>query len=250
MDSSSSARPDAGSKQNWRSLAKAMAQRFHVPIYTLDLRNHGTSPHSDTMTYVDMAEDVRRFIDDHHLSNLALVGHSLGGKVAMAVALDPTLRTGTLSHLVSVDMSPAAGPISPEFMEYARCMLDIEKAQVHSRHEADEMLQKVEPNLAVRQFLLTNLDRDRPGEPMRFRIPVASMMKSLGEVGKFPYINRRNLAICNAFFPSMRVVSMPTGHWCQSEDPALFQRLLHDFLVGRALPEWTPAGGGSGKAGV
>lgn len=105
-----------GSKQNWGSLAKGMANEFGVPVYTLDLRNHGSSPHADTMAYKDMAEDIARFFDDHNLSNMALVGHSMGGKAAMAMALDPALPEDRLTHLVVVDMSPAEGAISPEFM--------------------------------------------------------------------------------------------------------------------------------------
>lgn len=105
-----------GSKQNWRSLAKSMAKGFGVPIYTLDMRNHGSSPHSDSMTYLDMATDVKSFLQQKNLTNVTLVGHSMGGKVVMALALDPSLPENTVSHLISVDMSPAEGAISPEFM--------------------------------------------------------------------------------------------------------------------------------------
>ena len=105
-----------GSKQNWRALAKAMARDFGVPVYALDLRNHGESPHADSMVYRDMASDVHRFLEDHSLSDVALVGHSLGGKVMMTYALDPAYRPSRVSRLVSVDMSPAAGAISKEFM--------------------------------------------------------------------------------------------------------------------------------------
>lgn len=93
-----------------------MAKGFGVPIYTLDMRNHGSSPHSDDMTYAQMADDVKSFLQEQQLSNVTLVGHSMGGKVVMALALDPSLPESTLSHLVSVDMSPAEGAISPEFM--------------------------------------------------------------------------------------------------------------------------------------
>ncbi|WFD02235.1 ribonuclease III [Malassezia obtusa] len=128
-----------------------MAKDFGVPIYTLDLRNHGSSPHADSMTYTDMAEDVQRFFEDRSLTDCALIGHSLGGKVAMAMALSPERPSDMLSHLVSVDMSPAEGPISKEFMQYAHAMRDIEKAGVKQRSEADEILQKTEPSLPVRQ---------------------------------------------------------------------------------------------------
>ncbi|WFC95381.1 methionyl aminopeptidase [Malassezia brasiliensis] len=208
------------------------------------------------MSYTDMAADVKRFFADHKLKNHTLIGHSLGGKVAMAMALDPSLPSGTLSHLVSVDMSPAEGPISPEFMRYARTMLEIERANVKQRSEADEILQKVEPNLGVRQFLLTNLERGENG--MHFRIPVQTMIDSLEGIGLFPYalgkdgapperqwdgptlfvkgehskyINKHNVPVCQAFFPSMKLVELPTGHWVQSESPRAFLGCVREFLL-------------------
>lgn len=246
-----------GSKQNWRSLAKSMTKSFGVPVYTLDLRNHGMSPHAESMSYLDMASDVRKFFDDKNLSDMTLIGHSMGGKVVMAMALDPNLPDHMLSHLISVDMSPAEGPISPEFMEYARCMAEINKMNVKSRSEADKVLQKIEPTLSVRQFLLTNLERD--GDAMHFRIPVDILIRSLSEIGYFPYappkddsspperqwegrtlfvkgekskyINRRNLPLCKAYFPHMELTTMPTGHWCHAEKPNEFMRDVHNFLV-------------------
>lgn len=113
-----------GSKQNWRSLARRMAQRWRIPVYTLDLRNHGDSPHVDGMDYADMAGDVARFLRSQTLTHVLLVGHSMGGKVALATALslsdrdrrrDRDLPSSTLAGVVSIDMSPARGRLSSEF---------------------------------------------------------------------------------------------------------------------------------------
>lgn len=104
-----------GSKQNWRSLGRRMAQRWGVPVYTIDLRNHGESPHLDGMHYADMASDVVRFLGERQLQGSLLIGHSMGGKTALATALSPELSPGVLSGLVSVDMSPARGALSAEF---------------------------------------------------------------------------------------------------------------------------------------
>ncbi|GAA5982466.1 hypothetical protein JCM10908_006659 [Rhodotorula pacifica] len=146
-----------GSKQNWRSLAKGMAKRLDRDVITLDLRNHGHSPHRRECSYEDLAADVKAFIEEEEkLSDCVLVGHSMGGKVAMALALggcDP------ISKLVVVDISPAVGKISPEFQAYVTAMNQIQDAKVHSRKEADDLLQATESDLGVRQFLLTNLDR-------------------------------------------------------------------------------------------
>ncbi len=141
-----------GSKQNWRSLGRAMAKRFGVPVYALDLRNHGTSPHIAGLAYADMAADVLRFLQDHKLRNIMLIGHSMGGKVVQALALDPHLPKDALKCLVSVDIAAARGPISKEFEQYIDAMLEIQGAKLTTRAEADKMLSKTEPvsGLAVR----------------------------------------------------------------------------------------------------
>ncbi|CAO1636514.1 unnamed protein product [Sympodiomycopsis kandeliae] len=241
-----------GSKQNWRSLAKAMAKKFGVPVYALDMRNHGTSPHTpDGMSYYDMALDLIKFTKDHGLKDIALVGHSMGGKAVMSFALHPELPQGVLKYLVSVDMSPARGPLSKEFAQYIDSMVEIQEEGVTSRSQADEILQKVEPELSIRQFLLTNLHRPVSDEPWRFRIPVVTIKKHLSQIGDFPfeskdrtwqgktlfvkgenskYLNRKNRPACEAYFPNNQQVVLPTGHWVQAEKPAEFINVLDDFF--------------------
>jgi len=156
-------------------------------------------------------------------------------------------------------------------------MIKIDDMEVKTRSEADKELQKIEPvrlallttkDLAVRQFLLTNLERDEETGVMRFRIPVKTLLHCLEHIGRFPYappkdassapervwngptlfvkgehskyvalqranaryINRRNLPMCRAYFPSMELVTLPTGHWCQSEKPNEFMQELQTFL--------------------
>ncbi|GAA6021250.1 hypothetical protein JCM8202_001914, partial [Rhodotorula sphaerocarpa] len=174
-----------GSKQNWRSLAKGMAQRLGRDILTVDLRNHGHSPHRRECSYEDMAVDVKAFIEEQEkLHECILVGHSMGGKVAMAVAL---VGCDPISKLAVVDISPAVGKISPEFQAYIHAMQEIQDARVHSRKEADQLLQKTEPDLGIRQFLLTNLDRASPSDPYHFRVPLPFLQNAIDEIGAFPY---------------------------------------------------------------
>lgn len=247
-----------GSKQNWRSLAKAMAKEFAVPIYAVDLRNHGTSPHTqDGMSYSDMALDLLQFVTDHKLEKICLVGHSMGGKAVQAFALSPDLPEGVLEYLVSVDMSPAKGPLSKEFEQYIESMIEIEDAQVTSRAQADEMLQKVEGDLGIRQFLLTNLHRPSGQDHWTFRIPVKTIKKYLSQIGDFPYdppssteagarswqgktyfikgaksryLNRKNKPVCDALFPNAVHVTLDAGHWVQAEKPKEFISTLGIFF--------------------
>jgi pimeloyl-ACP methyl ester carboxylesterase len=136
-----------GSKQNWRSIAKALAQKVGLPVYALDLRNHGTSPHIDSLRYDEMAQDLMQFFKDHNIRQATLVGHSMGGKAVQSMALSKDLPSDYLSGLISVDMSPARGPLSTEFAQYIEAMIEIEDANCTSRQEADEILKKTEPEL-------------------------------------------------------------------------------------------------------
>ncbi|GAA6015187.1 hypothetical protein JCM10207_003635 [Rhodosporidiobolus poonsookiae] len=238
-----------GSKQNWRSLAKGMAQKLGREVFTLDLRNHGQSPHRRECSYEDLAGDVKAFIEtEHKLDECVVVGHSMGGKVSMALALggcDP------VSKLVVVDIAPGIGKISPEFRAYLDAMKEIDEAKVMSRKEADVILQKTEPDLGVRQFLLTNLDRAAPSDPYHFRLPLAYLSNAIDEIGHFPYvpgekvydkpalflkgskskyINSRNIPTIKQFFPNSQLETLETGHWVHAEKPKEFVELLDRFL--------------------
>ncbi|GAA6059669.1 hypothetical protein JCM10212_000056 [Sporobolomyces blumeae] len=238
-----------GSKQNWRSLAKGMAAKLGREVFTLDLRNHGHSPHVRECAYDDLAGDVKAFIEqEQKLDDCVVVGHSMGGKVAMALALG---GCDALSKLVVVDIAPGVGKISPEFQAYLDAMKEIDAAKVHSRKEADSILSKTEPDLGVRQFLLTNLDRAAPSDPYKFRLPLDFLHNAIGEMGAFPYapgekiydrpslflkgsrskyINKRNIPVISQFFPNSRIETLEAGHWVHAEKPKEFVELLDGFL--------------------
>lgn len=263
-----------GSKQNWRSLGRAMSTRFGVPVFALDLRNHGTSPHIDGLAYSDMAQDVIEFMSSRNLNNVGLIGHSMGGKVSMSVALHPGLPSGMVRNLISVDMSAKRGPLSPEFERYIDAMVEIRDKPCRSRNEADTILQATEPDLGVRQFLLTNLTRSPPGaETWSWRIPVDLIRKNIAQIGDFPYnppqasaeelaggddsapermwegetlfikgtkskyVNRRNIPTNQKYFPNSKLVHMETGHWCQAEKPNEFVQVVEEFLTGKTKDE-------------
>lgn len=267
-----------GSKQNWRSLGRAMSTRFGVPVFALDLRNHGTSPHIDGLAYADMAQDVIEFMSSRNLENVGLIGHSMGGKVSMSVALDPKLPSGMLRNLISVDMSAKRGPLSPEFERYIDAMVQIRDKPCYSRTEADQILQATEPDLGVRQFLLTNLTRNPPSaETWSWRIPVDLIRKNIAQIGDFPYnppnateeeitggnenaperkwdgetlfvkgtkskyVNRRNIPTNQKYFPNAKLIHMETGHWCQAEKPNEFVQVVEDFLTGKTKDEMQEA---------
>ncbi|KAF6759823.1 alpha/beta-hydrolase [Ephemerocybe angulata] len=213
-----------GSRRNWNSLGKAMAERSQRPIYRLDLRNHGTSPHAEPMNYSAMAEDVWDYIMRHELKKVTVLGHSMGGKVAMAMALgagrdEKKMPKDVLDKLIVVDITPRTASASPKFAAYIDTMLDIERNLVKTKKEADEMLQTVEKHAGTRAFLLTNLlpiDRNFP--KVEFRPPLDRSWdgKALfikGETSNYIKLPWCKTTYIDQFFPNNRLETLNAGHW-------------------------------------
>lgn len=241
-----------GSKRNWLSLSKAMSRDLQRPVYALDLRNHGSSPHVEPMDYTTMANDVLHFFRKHSLSNVSLIGHSMGGKVAMATALSPELPRDTLSNLIVVDIAPSrALSLSQEFTGYFEGMQKVEDAQVSTRQDAQSILMEYEKDPMIRAFLLTNL-LTTPNEPARFKVPLRIMENSLGDLADFPqgpggrtwkdgqvvaikgrkskYINKHNFPIMQGMFPGVVLEELDAGHWVHSEAPGEFLKTVYKYI--------------------
>lgn len=145
-------------------------------------------------------------------------------------------------------------------------MLAIEAAKCTTRAEADKILAETEPDLGVRQFLLTNLTRDPGAQHWSWRIPVRTIKKHIASIGDFPfdapslestgrpqrtwngetlfvkgtkskYVNRRNIPVNQAYFPNSKMITMPTGHWCQAEQPNEFIQHIASFINGSVRDE-------------
>ncbi|KAI0090360.1 Alpha/Beta hydrolase protein [Irpex rosettiformis] len=242
-----------GMKRNWASLAKAFARDLQRPVYALDLRNHGEAPHVRPMTYSAMAVDVLEFFRAHSLRNVSLLGHSMGGKVAMCVALDPDLQQDLLTHLIVADIAPSKGALSPEFQRYVEAMKKIEDSKVSTRQEAQQILTPYESDAMTRAFLLTNLlpaVHDHHHHALKFRVPIDIIGEAIPEIGNFPcepgeqawegptifikgtrskYINHHNIPIAEQFFPNMKLRTLDAGHWGMSDH--LFTCLFTERIV-------------------
>lgn len=142
-----------GSSRNWVSAGKSLADDYET--FALDLRNHGDSPHLDSMDFGELAGDVRAFLQEQGLARVHLLGHSLGGKVAMRVAMEtPEL----LESLVVVDIAPREYP--PYHQRDFDAMNALPLARLESRKDADAAMAEAVPDWGQRQFLLTNLGRE------------------------------------------------------------------------------------------
>ncbi|MGE0825976.1 MAG: alpha/beta fold hydrolase [Candidatus Binatia bacterium] len=231
-----------GSLENWRTLSKIFAQ--FCQVFALDQRNHGRSPHSNDFNYDVMVKDARVFLQQQQLSSVYLLGHSMGGKVAMQLAVS---YPDVVDRLIVVDIAPKVYP--PEHDDVFAALYALDLPNIRSRQEADNALAQHLPDLAVRQFLLKNLERTDSGT-FRWRINLDgihanyhAMLETFSTQGQFAkptlfirgersgYIRDRDVPSIKYFFPQAQLVTIPnTGHWVHAEAPQEFARVVGEFL--------------------
>lgn len=232
-----------GSMENLGALARPLAEQFSV--YSLDLPNHGRSPHSDQMTLGSMAEDVLAWMDREGLQQAHMLGHSLGGKIAMEVALQYPER---VKSLILVDIAPVSYPLHHN--DVFDGLLAVNPSQLESRSQADKQLQPFVPEIAVRSFLLKNLVKaPEGGFAWRMNLPVIHQQYEELITGNradasFPgrtlfikggnsnYIQQKHRDDIISRFPQASIKVVPeTGHWLHAEKPELVARLVQRFLT-------------------
>ncbi|ALO45214.1 alpha/beta fold hydrolase [Pseudohongiella spirulinae] len=235
-----------GSLTNWTWHSKKFAEHFSV--YALDLRNHGASPHADSMSYAQMSGDVLRFMDAHHIEKAHILGHSMGGKVAMQMALTAPQR---VDKLVVADIAPVQyGGERGEHDEIFEGMCALQLEILSSRADADKQLAEWVNDEIVRQFLLSNLVR-RAGDGFEWRINLPALKKCYPALRARPeahaafdgpvlfvrgdlsdYIQPQHKDEVLSLFPAAQIKTiMQTGHWLHAEKPDTFNRIVADFLL-------------------
>ncbi len=233
-----------GSLSNWNAIARRLADRFQV--FTLDLRNHGRSPHADSMTYPEMAQDIVDFMAQQGLASSHVIGHSMGGKVAMTLAL---LHPARVRKLLVLDIAPVKYPDRFSALLTALNQLDLDA--VKTRADADSQLARLIPASDVRTFLLQNLTRTAEGYRWRINLPVIT--RAMPEISNFPelagrtftgetlfvrggdsdYIQEQYLPDIHRYFPAARVVTVErASHWLHHEQPERVTEIITEFLLG------------------
>lgn len=236
-----------GSGRNWASVAKRLSKRY--TFYLVDMRNHGLSGHADRMTYGDLAGDVRALIDTLALKRFGLVGHSMGGKTAMTMALnDPR----DIRRLVIIDTAPVGDTdrYVGQFNNLLDAMLGLDLKAIKRRTDADRLLAATIPDDILRHWLLQNLFFSN-GQP-HWRANLASLRNQMDNIlGPLPVpdharfagetwfirgglsdrITRNTEVIINTLFANYRIETVDGGgHWPHSEAPenfiAIFERSL------------------------
>lgn len=233
-----------GSSKNWQSLARVFSQHFRV--YVLDLRNHGQSFHHQEMNYAVLADDVYRLFDHLGIDSCSLIGHSMGGKTAMLLALE---HPQIVSKLVVADIAPVV--YSHAHSHLIKPILGIKLDQVDSRSTIDKMLQRDIPDTLLRNFLLQNLE-GKAGQ-WRWKVNWPVIEEHMNHLTGFPnlppgwkiaittlfirgenseYIGNAGEVEIAAHFDNATIKTIRNaGHWLQAEQPEEFSQLALNFLL-------------------
>lgn len=231
-----------GSQDNWHTFAKG--QEGKRSVVALDLRNHGGSPHVEGMTYRDMAADVVEVLAALGIPACDLMGHSMGGKVAMVLALH---HPALIRRLLVVDIAPKAYP--PRHQALLQAMASMPLAELSSRKQADEWLTTTVKHPFERGFLLKNLGRAADGT-FYWQCNLADIARHYLKISGFPvtdlvspvpalfidggqsdYVQDTDLPLIRQYFPAAeRGTVGAAGHLPHVQTPAEFTTLVEGFL--------------------
>lgn len=231
-----------GVSNNWMGIVKRLQADYHLLLP--DLRNHGRSPQHAEMDYPAMAGDLLVLLDRLRLDSASLLGHSMGGKVAMWLALTQPER---VARLLVADIAPVNYP--HRFEAIFQGLQELPLAELTGRKSADLHLARQVPNPSVRQYLLQNLIKQPDGWQWRFNLPV--LRQSIDILAGFPaaegkgfagdalflhgersdYVKADHRDLIARLFPHARLRMLPgAGHWLYAEQPEAFSRAVQGFL--------------------
>ncbi|WP_235208170.1 alpha/beta fold hydrolase [Saccharicrinis fermentans] len=245
-----------GSSDNWLTIARLLGDEFR--IFIIDQRNHGQSPHCDEMSYTLMADDIKHFMLQQNLDKAIVMGHSMGGKTAMAFALqNPNL----VEKLVILDIAPKSyggfsnyAQITNDHRAIVDALLSIDPSQHHSRSSVDKALKDKIPNNMVRSFLLKNIGR-ADDKQLYWKLNIKAISDNLTKImdgldefdaaeefpaekavilirgAQSPYVQDEDMQQVRKYFPSAQLADIPdAGHWLHAEQPDIFIKTVKYFL--------------------
>lgn len=231
-----------GLADNWQTFAKQIsAEGFEV--FALDMRNHGSSPHTDEFNYTLMASDLKFFMQEHQLNNAVVLGHSMGGKTAMQFALSYPELT---DKLIVVDIAPHYYP--PHHQQILKALHAVDLDTVNTRSDADKILAGYIDDFGTRQFLLKNLYWQ--GDKLQWRFNLSVLSEQIDSVGqeinsdypfhkptlfirgeKSSYIKPGDFDDIKRLFPKAAIATAPAaGHWVHADNPVWFFETVKNFL--------------------
>lgn len=242
-----------GSSDNWINIGKRLAEKYTV--YMLDQRNHGRSPFADSHTYDDLRNDLEEFFEQHQIKKATLLGHSMGGKVAMWFAADFPEK---IEKLVIADIAPKNYLLLKEDSQFylhqniLLAMQEIDFSKIKSRNDVDDFMAEKIDNVRIRQFLLKNISKDKETKQYKWRINADVLYNHLEEIVsgvdknwlndripifsypvifirgmKSKYILPEDEILIKKIYPDAKIVDIPeAGHWLHAEQPQKFMRAV------------------------
>lgn len=233
-----------GMLDNWQYVAKKLADHFMV--FILDLRNHGKSPHSSDFSYEIMAQDVFNFMEENWIFKAHLIGHSMGGKVAMRLACEHEDR---IEKLVVVDIAPKK--YIGNHQKIFDALFSINLDQLNSRNEAESILKNKIESQGVRQFILKNMHINKDSQKYEWKMNLKVIHESYAHIldrdkleNQFhqptlfvkgedsDYINSEEWDQYIQYFPNAELQSIAqAGHWVHADQPKEFLEILNKFLL-------------------
>ncbi len=233
-----------GQSDNWVTIGRRIAEKFHV--YIPDLRNHGQSPHASIHSFPAMADDLAAFIEDHSIVNPIIIGHSMGGKVAMTYALE---NPGKVTKLVIIDISPRKYPERITHTQVISEMMGIDLDNFATRTEVEKILGSRITDPRVRMFILKNLYYKIHGK-LAWRLNLEAINNSMDMLfdsiisdnqypgpslfirgGKSDYILDADIPLIKRMFPKSQIKTISgASHWVHADAPEELCYLLSGFL--------------------
>ncbi|MCP4078068.1 MAG: alpha/beta fold hydrolase [Gammaproteobacteria bacterium] len=231
-----------GSSRNWRSLGKQFAQHYHVIM--LDLRNHGDSPFDPAIDYELMVKDVIGLMDRLDIQSAHVLGHSMGGKVAMKLC---HLYPGRVKKMIIADIAPVA--YQHDYDEVIDPVLELNLAEIKNRKDADEQLKKAMPDQRIRLFILQNLSfhEGKPGWNLNW----IAVKKNMSLITGFEaikdwqisnpclfirgslsdYVTQQSRDLIQQHFTEAQFITIEgAGHWLHAEQPVAFHDAVLNFI--------------------
>lgn len=233
-----------GMSDNWKTLGKKFSEQG-FEVHLIDQRNHGRSFHSDEFNYEVLIQDLKEYCESHHLHDIILLGHSMGGKTAMLFA---ATYPKMISKLIVADISPRYYPIHHDAILEGLAALDFDS--IKTRKEANMVLANYIPDFGIRQFLLKNIYWKEKGN-LGLRLNLKALINNVEEVGEAlpstltfkgdtlflhgdtsEYIGADDEVLIKLQFPKAKIETISNaGHWLHAENPKEFYDKVMSFIT-------------------
>ena len=236
-----------GLSDNWVSFAKRIAE-LGYEVSIPDQRNHGRSMHSETFNYLALTDDLMEFIDEHNIEDPILLGHSMGGKVAMRFALE---NPEIIKKLIVVDISLRKYPPRQQHKKIIQAMRAVDFQKASTLNDVEEQLKPLISEKRIRQFIMKNLYYRDNRNMLDWRINFEGICRNIDEMfdgidvgevfnnpscfirgGLSDYVNTEDLKEIKNNFPQAEIHTIPeASHWVHAEKPQEFFEITKAFLL-------------------